>query len=299
MIYHLNMKYTDKLILFDEFRNKWGEELLDKVFGAVNILASYPEISRNLENITKFEKEEFYSNQLEWVSLVAQFDHPMDKDFFKDHWLTIQKDSYDFFIDISSESLRLFELDFFSDQPESWYCIPVCDDLNDFLSDISNGNMNYMNFFSDFIKRKELEVSKFWTKREELGFRGEIVPTEIELEEMVIDENFAVELTDGLLTAYSVYPLILTVLPSETIIVVEEALNTNVPLEEIKDKLETIQALHFYMTSRGYSSFYYYKFTFDFANEGIVAYENGIFYLLHKSQEFLKDIKQQLDRLKP
>lgn len=293
------MKYTDKLILFDEFRNKWGEELLGKVFGAVNILASYPEISKNLENITKFEKEEFYSYQLEWVSLVAQFDHPMDKDFFKDHWLTIQKDNYDFFIDISSESLRLFELDFFSDQPESWYCIPVCDDLNDFLLDVSNGNKDYTNFFSDYIKRKELEVSKLWTKREELGFRGEIVPTEIELEEMVIDENFAVELTDGLLTAYSVYPLIVTVLPSETIIVVEEALNTNVPLEEIKDKLKTIQALHFYMTCRGYFSFYYYKFTFDFANEGIVAYENGIFYLLHKSQEFLKDIKQQLDRLKP
>lgn len=85
------MKYSDKIILFEAFTQKWGNELLDKVLGAVNLLASYPTLAKNIESISRFEKEEFREHQLEWIALIAQFDYPLDKAFFKDHWLSIQK----------------------------------------------------------------------------------------------------------------------------------------------------------------------------------------------------------------
>ena len=106
------MKYSDKLILFENFLQEWGLKFNQIPF-ILNYISSYPELASRLQNFHALSSEGLRESQLEWISLVSQLNSPVEKDFFKLYWVPIQSDSYDYFIDLSSASLPIFETNYF------------------------------------------------------------------------------------------------------------------------------------------------------------------------------------------
>lgn len=155
------MVYSDKKILFKEFLSKWGESF-NKIPSILKYLSTYPEIAGKLEDFNPLTIDELNSSQLEWVSLVAQFDNHIEKSFFKNYWVPIQKNGYDYFIDLSSELLPLFEVHYFFFEPYRWYKQYIFKDLSQFLIDIDQSDFSIEKHFKELEDNKWSEINDFF-----------------------------------------------------------------------------------------------------------------------------------------
>lgn len=177
------MIYSDKEVLFKEFLSKWGV-LFNKILSILKYISTYPEIARKLDAFNPLSLDELNNSQLEWISLVAQFDNPIETDFFKDYWVPIQKDGYDYFIDLSSESLPLFEAHYFFFAPYRWYKKYIFKDLSQFLIDIDKSGFNIERHFEKLDNERWSEVTNFFNERDKLGFEGKLELDPIEKESL-------------------------------------------------------------------------------------------------------------------
>ncbi len=84
------MDLIAKKELFTKFSKKWGKQLED-IPAILKYLMSYPEIKSELKEVTLIDINDIHNSQLEWVSLVAQLDNPVETTFFKECWIPINK----------------------------------------------------------------------------------------------------------------------------------------------------------------------------------------------------------------
>ncbi len=98
------MLYTEKQKLFQNFLLTWGDGF-SQVLPILRILNSYPMWTFVTGPLILEGLEE---SQLEWVALLAQQEHPVEKEFLKEFWVPIQQNEYSFFMDISSEQFEVF-----------------------------------------------------------------------------------------------------------------------------------------------------------------------------------------------
>jgi hypothetical protein len=57
----------------------------------LDCIFTYIEIIEKLDDFQRINSNELQCSQLEWISLVAQFDNPIETRFFKDYWVPVQK----------------------------------------------------------------------------------------------------------------------------------------------------------------------------------------------------------------
>ena len=86
------MDLETKQKYFEKFLVDWGSKF-KMVPSILKYLASYPEIEDKFKDLFPLELGDLNSLQLEWVSLVAQFDNSIETSFFKNYWVPIKKDS--------------------------------------------------------------------------------------------------------------------------------------------------------------------------------------------------------------
>jgi hypothetical protein len=84
---------------------------------------------------TADELKKAYRN---WLKIVYDATHPIDLAFYSINWLPIQKDGFDFFIDLNASScLLLFEISYFDlDEKSTWYKNKIIDGFFPFLEKI-------------------------------------------------------------------------------------------------------------------------------------------------------------------
>ncbi len=160
------MRFFDKQILFDNFLNEW-ELQFNKVPPILRYIISYPEIASKFDELHPLSQDCLNTSQLEWVSLVKQFDNPIEGTFFKEYWVPIQKDGYDYFIDLSSEKLSVFETKFFFFKPYFWYKQFIAEDLSEFLITIDNPEFDSDNFFEKMKMDRLFESIRIYKERRE------------------------------------------------------------------------------------------------------------------------------------
>ena len=163
------MHYSKKQMLFDLFMDKWQHQF-EKVPHILNHVMSYPEVLAKIEDSVPLGMESMSKSQLEWVSLVAQFEDPIETKFFKDHWIPIQKNGYDYFIDISSDKFQIFKAHYFFFEPYCWYKQYVIDDVVTFLNSMDSKDFNFEEYFHKLEKDSWIKVQSFFKERKELGF---------------------------------------------------------------------------------------------------------------------------------
>lgn len=160
------MEYNQKEILFEQFKSRW-EEKLNKIPSILRYISSYPEVANKIKGFYPFTLDEVNNSQLEWISLLAQLDNPIETTFFKEYWVPIQHDGYDYFIDLSSDSLPLFEADFFPIEPYCWCKCYIFKDLSQFLLEIDQPDFNIEQFFQEFKDDKMLNFGNCYQERGE------------------------------------------------------------------------------------------------------------------------------------
>ncbi|MGE4289575.1 MAG: hypothetical protein AB7E36_12880 [Salinivirgaceae bacterium] len=162
------MIYKEKQKLFNNFSSKW-QKPFSLIPHLLEYISSYPSIISKFKDYIPLSANELNESQLEWISLVAQFDNPIETSFFKDYWVPIQKNGYDYFIDISSDKFPIFEVHYFFFEPYRWYKEYVIDDVITFLSIVDNENFNVDEYFQKHKKESWAKVQDFFKERKELG----------------------------------------------------------------------------------------------------------------------------------
>ncbi len=134
------MKYTTKQKLFDAFLAEWGEKF-KAVYELEQFVQAYPDVVGEMEYIGFIKGHELEEYQLEWISLVEQFEHPLEKEFFKPYWVPLSKDKYEYFLDLSADSFCLFTVGFWGGEQGYWFTKDVIPNISEFLLGLEDGSI--------------------------------------------------------------------------------------------------------------------------------------------------------------
>jgi hypothetical protein len=142
------MKQPEKHKLFEQFLKDWNKSFNQVPF-ILDYISTYPDIFVKLKDFERISSVDLKTSQLEWVSLLAQLDNPIETSFFKDYWVPIQSDGFNYYIDLSSESLPLFEACYFFYEPYRWYKKYIFKDLSQFLIGLDNPKFDIDDHFNE------------------------------------------------------------------------------------------------------------------------------------------------------
>ena len=103
----------------DSFFKQWRPKL-QQVSSILRYLHTYPQTLSALKMEDCITVSELYEQQEDWVHLCSQFEGE-EKEFFKPYWVPIQRNGFDYFIDMSDNSFPIIEAfyDYF-DEPYFW-----------------------------------------------------------------------------------------------------------------------------------------------------------------------------------
>lgn len=162
------MQYNDKQMLFNIFTNKWQQQF-EKVPHILHHVFSYPDVLANLNDVVPMDTSALYEAQLEWIALIAQLENPIENIFFKDYWVPIQKNRYDYFIDISSDKFQIFKANYFFFTPHRWYKRFIIDDIVEFFHSIDDKKFNLREYFLQLENESWIKVKGFFKERKDMG----------------------------------------------------------------------------------------------------------------------------------
>jgi hypothetical protein len=289
----------EKEKLFLKFLLRWKTQL-DKIPAILKYLSAYPEIIRNIdENFKPISIEELYTSQLEWISLVAQFDNPIEINFFKDFWVPVQKDGYDYFIDLSSASLPLFEANYFFFEPYRWYKKYIFKDLTQFLTDIDKPGFDTENYFKSIKNNNWNEIQGFFKERDELGFSGKISLTPIDKDSLFFEEvKSDYKLQDESIMITGISSVIVGLLPLEWSINLEKFKAKYSRHENLGEKIKNIKALLYLIQSVGLLSVDSYTITLDSNIHYKASYKDNTFVFEYDDNSFLNSVIDKYENIK-
>lgn len=274
-------------MLFSNFLLKWDSQF-NKLPFILRYISSYQEITEKLIDFHPLNIEELNNSQLEWISLVAQFDNPIEATFYKDYWVPIQKNGYDYFIDLSSDSLPIFEANYFLFEPYRWYKKYIFNDLSLFLIDIDKPDFDIKNHFKRLEDNRWSEVNDFFRERDELGIAGKLELDPIEKDNLFSEGKSSYFLIqDNCITFYGINSNIVGLLPYDCNIKLEEFSAPNNRNKNVCDRVKNIKSLVFLLQSVGFLSINSYSITFDSNKRCKADFKDNTFRITHEDKELL------------
>lgn len=162
------MKYSEKQILFKSFLDEWGLQF-SKISPIIKYISSYPELTSKLKNFKPLAIEDINESQLEWVSLVSLFDNSIEVEFFKPYWVPIQSNSYDYFIDLSSNSFPIFEINYFYPEPYRWDRNIILKDISEFLASVDDPSIDIDKQISQSYGERRALIESILQEMKKLG----------------------------------------------------------------------------------------------------------------------------------
>lgn len=291
------MEQRDKEILFNDFINKWGVSF-SKIPFILKYIDSYPHVNEELDDFQSLDIEELNKSQLEWLSVLAQLDNPVETTYFKEYWVPIQKNGYDYFIDLSSESLPLFEAHYFCMEPHRWYSNFIINDMSSFLLEIDKPSFDIAQHLEEVNGSQWAAIEKIGLERDKLGLEGKINNEPINKESLM---------SKGLIPTYSLYgnylkfddvnSVIIGLLPMDcnvTLLEFEATYNKN---DQVCSKVKNIHTMVYLLQSVGYLSVDYYSLKFGLGLKGTAFFKDNNFVLIHEDDEVLQRFIEKFEAI--
>uniref|UniRef100_UPI003216AFB4 hypothetical protein n=1 Tax=uncultured Draconibacterium sp. TaxID=1573823 RepID=UPI003216AFB4 len=282
------MNYFDKHKLFNEFLSKWSKEF-NQIPNIVKYISTYLKLANkfichSINNTPKRIK----NSQLEWVSLVSQFDHPLEKEFFKPYWVPLKSDSYDLFIDLSSKTFTLFQVHYFPFEPYQWYKKIWFEDMGEFLAWATDPTIDIESQLNENDLKSKRIVDDLFEKRDELGFAGKIDNREIENDDILVeDAETEVQINDDLVMVSGVTSMIVGLLPEDLKVKLDSF--DYEKESEFKPKVTSIKSFVYFLHKLGFGVSQEYSLSLEPIETGYVKFENGVFTIQHQDKSILKD----------
>ncbi|WP_303924863.1 hypothetical protein [Draconibacterium sediminis] len=133
-----------KKSFYDDFLNQWGEKF-NKLPALIEFLEAYYYLGEQMDEIKLIESHMIQDYQMEWVSLIGCFDHPIEKNYFKSFWVPISKENYEYFLDLSDSFFRIFKIGYWGIEPMHWFSEDVIPDLSDYIIGLEDGSIGLKN----------------------------------------------------------------------------------------------------------------------------------------------------------
>lgn len=298
------MNRKDKEILFSAFLEKW-ESQFNKIPSILKYLLTYPEFVKGIDGLKSFDIDELKEIQLEWVSLVNQFDNPIESSFFKEYWVPIRKGGIAPFIDLSSDSLPLIDTHYFTGEPNRLFKIEIARDISQFLVDISNPEFDLKDHFDKIRSKKwEMVTEIIQKERHEQGFIGECEPSPVNHPDIFFEDedggwadNAHYTLKENCIIFYPVKEAIVALLPYESEITLEYFNATNCKFENVCDKVKNIKSLVYLIQAIGYIEIFSFSFRFNSNKSFYAKFRKSKFTIKHADVDLLNSLLDKFNAL--
>lgn len=136
------MNYSNKQSLFKNFLADWHSKF-SKLPHLAYLFTTFPSFQQKLEEIPIIKSHELNEYQLEWISLVAQFDNPIEQEFFKPYWVPVSKNEYEYFVDLSSKEFTVFKINYLGSEHQQWTIEEVIPDITEFILALDNKTISF------------------------------------------------------------------------------------------------------------------------------------------------------------
>jgi hypothetical protein len=289
------MKYIDKQILFKSFLKEWGLKFNQIPF-ILNYISSYPELTSKLEDFHPLSSEEIKESQLEWVSLVSQFDRDIEKVFFKPYWVPIQIDSYEYFIDLSSHSLPIFSSEYFFFEPYRWYKKYLFKNITEFLSSVDDHSISLQDQLITNDKERWADVDQLFNERNKLGFDGKIALSPID-KYYLFDKNpeSSYQLFKDTLEISGINSIGIGLLRNDLEITLNHFDATNNKHKDVTSKIRNIKALTYLIETVGFLKVNSYRLSFNASVDCYAEFEDNILTIRHTDNSLLKELIEKYE----
>ena len=137
------------------------KELNDCQF-ILQYLSTYPDVLLEMEINKLLKPEEVHNQYHDWKQLVSQYEG-LENEFYRDHWLPIEADNFQFFIDLSKPWLPIIETIYVMGEKheEEYISSRLFDSASEFLLLIENRDklheyferhlmLKYFNYMDNF-----------------------------------------------------------------------------------------------------------------------------------------------------
>lgn len=290
------MNYQVKQQLFSSFLAEWDYKFKKTLF-ILKYLESYPELCAKLKNFKPLQSEKVMESQLEWVSLIAQFDHPLDQEFFKSYWVSIQNDDYDFFIDLSSDTFAIFEIHYFWTEPYKWYKKHLFKDIAELLTSVDDDTINIEQHLKDRNKEWFTQLNDFFFERNLLGVENKILPEAIDINYATkTKEETACNLLGNVLVFQGVYSDFIGLLAFDIEITVQKFEPRRKRIIELIQKVNTIGGLIFLLQAYGSKKDISYRISFNNNQDSFAKFRDHILTIKHSDQTMLQGLAEKYER---
>jgi len=289
------MNYRVKQQLFSSFLAEWDYKF-NKVPFILKYLASYPELCAKLKNFKPLQSEKVMESQLEWVSLIAQLDHPLDQEFFKSYWVSIQNDDYDFFIDLSSDTFAIFEIHYFWAEPYKWYKKYLFNDIAELLTSVDDDAIDIEQHLKDRFEERFAQINVFFYERNLLGVENKILPEAIDINYATkTKEETACTLLGNVLVFQGVYSNFIGLLPFNTGITIQKFKPRHKGIIDLIPKVSTIGGLIFLFQASGSNNGASYRISFNNNQDSFAKFRDHILTIKHSDQSLLHGLAEKYE----
>ena len=284
------MTYSDKQILFESFLQEWGLKFNQIPF-ILNYISSYPELASRLQDFQALSPEGLKESQLEWISLISQFDRDTEKVFFKPYWVPIQSNSYNYFIDLSSASLPIFEASYFFFEPCRWFKKYLFKDITEFLTSVDNPSISLDKLLEANDEEGRLDLKRLFNERDKLGFSGKSTLRPIEKDCLFeTGRKSSYKLNKETITFSGIKSIGISLLPFEHEIILNHFDTSNNYDKNVKVKIRNINALTYLLQSVGPLSVKFYHLSFKSDVDCYAEFEDNILTIRHTDKSLLKQL---------
>lgn len=292
------MNYQEKQQLFSAFLEEWDYKFKNIPF-ILKYLASYPELVSKLKRVQPLLPSEVLKSQLEWVSLIAQFDHPLDQEFFKSYWVPIQNDEYDYFIDLSSETLAVFEIHYFFARPYKWYKKYLIKDIAEFLTSVDDPTIDIDGQLSNYYEERLSLIEDLFAERNLLGIENKICPEEIDINyAMKPKEETSCTLSGNVLIFKGVNSDFIGLIPFDTEITVQKFKPRHKKIIDLTPKVNTIGGLIFLFQASGSKKGVSFYISFNAEEQSFAEYHDHVLTVQHNNPSLLNDLIEKYNLAK-
>ena len=292
------MKYYDKQKLFETFLNEWGEKF-NKVHFILNYISAYPELISKIKDFNPIEASELNKSQFEWISLISQLDKTIDSNFFKTYWVPIQNNSYDYFIDLSSDTFTLFETSYFFIEPYNWYKKYLFEDITIFLVSVDYPSISIDEIIQNNEEKRLELLEEFFKERNKLGFLGKIDLKPINYKNLFFEkEESNYQFIEDILVLTGINSIAIGLIPIETEIILNHFVATFNKDEYIMTKIKNINALVFLIENVGFLSVHYYHLTFKSEPDSYLEFQNNKLSIKSTDKLLIEQLIENFEHIK-
>ncbi len=288
------MNHSIKQKYFNQFLKKWETEF-NEIPNILKYISSYSILDSKFASYSIIDTYEHIKiSQLEWVSLVAQFENSLEKDFFKPYWIPLESDGYDLFIDISSGTFTLFEAYYFPMQPFQWFKKIWFKDMSQFLASVSDSTIDIEKQIKENERNWNKKIDGFYVERDKLGYAGKIDFGEIKKEDIYIfnDENeISCQLSGNTLIISNVSAMIVGLLPNELKIKLNQ-FESQID-SELNLKVKNLKSFIYHLHKYGFKAVSGFQFSFIGVNNGNVKFEDDVFTVYSQDKILMKNLLEK------